>query len=217
MYNYGTSNPWWIVPVRLLCCVLETEPAPCLANHFDCLSLSWTDSDSGYFLNQTVESPETVERIKVFLIAFQYQSNVVSTLINWLEVPVPLVKLHTSFSLGSFSSLHLLSSQWVSHAFSRTLGSVRFLCNAIYNVLALPTAANFAVPQCEIQLVSPDTALEPLLSSSGRYNGQALCLVLLWGTRGTSLLGSAILRGPEELQSPVETNKFLLAPAESRC
>lgn len=39
----------------------------------------------------------------------------------------------------------------------------------------------------------------------------------LWGAYDTSLLGSAILLGPEELLSPVETNKTLLAPAESRC
>lgn len=48
-------------------------------------------------------------------------------------------------------------------------------------------------------------------------HGQAVCLVLLWGAHGTSLLGSAILQGPEEVHSPVETGKFLLAPAESRC
>lgn len=123
-----------------------------------------------------------MEKIKVFLIALQYQSNVVSTLINWLEVHVPLIKLHQHFSPGSSLSLHLLSSQWMSQAFSRTLGSVRFLCNPILNDPALPTRASFAVPPCVIQLGSPLRALEPLLSSSGRYNHMGrLCALCCCG------------------------------------
>lgn len=175
VYNYGTSNLWWIVPLTLLCCVLEAEPAPCLANHFDCLSLSWTDSGSGIFWIRQLNPQKPGENKS------HSNSPVISK-----QCGFHTYKLVGSACLvGKSFTLVLLFVQFLEPspalltmgAFSRTLGSVRFLCNPIYNVLALPTIDNLAVPPCVIQLVSPDTALEPLLSPSGRDSH--VCLGLL--------------------------------------